>query len=138
MSSETSHAPAGFWRSYVFSTDHKVIAKQYLSLALFWALMGGATAYLIRWQLAHPDTEAPGWGYVAPDVYNALVTMHGTIMVFFVAMPIFLTPLMVRRRDMTFPKWKTLSLWVFLLASPLLIASFFVPGGPAAGGWTGY
>ena len=145
MSTETSHARAGFWRSRVFSTDHKVIAKQYLSLGLFWALMGGATAYLIRWQIAHPDTEAPGWGYIAPDVYNALVTMHGTIMVFFVAMPIllaafgnFLIPLMIGAQDMAFPKLNMLSFWIFFLASAVLVSSFFVPGGPAAGGWTGY
>ena len=145
MSSETSHAPAGFWRSRVFSTDHKVIAKQYLSLGLFWALMGGATAYLIRWQIAHPDTEAPGWGYIAPDVYNALVTMHGTIMVFFVAMPIllaafgnFLIPLMIGAKDMAFPRLNMLSFWVFFLASVVLITSMFLPGGPAAAGWTGY
>jgi len=145
MSSETSHAPAGFWRSHVFSTDHKVIAKQYLSLGLFWALMGGATAYLIRWQIAHPDTEAPGWGFIAPDFYNMLVTMHGTIMVFFVAMPIllaafgnFLIPLMIGAKDMAFPRLNMLSFWVFFLASVVLMTSFFVPGGAAAGGWTGY
>src|SRR3989304_2881749 len=145
MSSETSHAPADFWRSYVFSTDHKVIAKQYLSLGLFWALMGGATAYLIRWQIAHPDTEAPGWGFIAPDFYNMLVTMHGTIMVFFVAMPIllaafgnFLIPLMIGAQDMAFPRLNMLSFWIFFLASAVLVSSFFVPGGPAAGGWTGY
>src|SRR3972149_2141613 len=145
MSSETSHAPLGFWRSHVFSTDHKVIAKQYLSLALFWALMGGSTAYLIRWQIAYPDSEAPGWGYVAPDVFNALVTMHGTIMVFFVAMPIllaafgnFLIPLMIGAKDMAFPRLNMLSFWVFALASSVLLVSFFVPGGAAAAGWTGY
>src|SRR4030067_2897038 len=136
MSSETNHAPAGFWRSYVFSTDHKVIAKQYLSLGLFWALMGGATAYLIRWQIAHPDTEAPGWGFIAPDFYNMLVTMHGTIMVFFVAMPIllaafgnFLIPLMLGAQDMAFPRLNMLSFWVFALASLVLLSSFFVPRG---------
>ncbi len=135
----------GFWRSYVFSTDHKVIAKQYLSVGLFWALMGGATAYLIRWQIAHPDTEAPGWGFIAPDFYNMLVTMHGTIMVFFVAMPIllaafgnFLIPLMIGAKDMAFPRLNMLSFWVFFLASLVLMASFFVPGGAAAAGWTGY
>ncbi|MBI2533675.1 MAG: cbb3-type cytochrome c oxidase subunit I [Deltaproteobacteria bacterium] len=135
----------GFWRSRVFSTDHKVIAKQYLSLGLFWALMGGATAYLIRWQIAHPDTEAPGWGFIAPDFYNMLVTMHGTIMVFFVAMPIllaafgnFLIPLMIGAKDMAFPRLNMLSFWVFFLASVVLMASFFVPGGAAAAGWTGY
>ncbi|MBI2181927.1 MAG: cbb3-type cytochrome c oxidase subunit I [Deltaproteobacteria bacterium] len=135
----------GYWRSRVFSTDHKVIAKQYLSLGLFWALMGGATAYLIRWQIAHPDTEAPGWGFIAPDFYNMLVTMHGTIMVFFVAMPIllaafgnFLIPLMIGAKDMAFPRLNMLSFWVFFLASVVLMASFFVPGGAAAAGWTGY
>src|SRR3990170_2322532 len=145
MSNDTSRAPAGFWRSYVFSTDHKVIAKQYLSLGLFWALMGGATAYLIRWQIAHPDTEAPGWGEVGPEVYNVLVTMHGTIMVFFVAMPIllaafgnFLIPLMIGAQDMAFPRLNRLSFWVFALASLVLLASFFVPGGAASAGWTGY
>src|SRR3970040_454971 len=145
MSSETSHAPAGFWRSYVFSTDHKVIAKKYLSLGLFWALRGGATVYLIRWQLAHPDTEAPGWGFIAPDFYNMLVTMHGTIMVFFVAMPImlaafgnFLIPLMIGAQDMAFPRLNMLFFCIFFLASVVLLISFFVPGGAASAGWTGY
>jgi len=135
----------GLWRKHVFSTDHKVIAKQYLSLGLFWALVGGATAYLIRWQIAHPDTSAPGWGFIAPDFYNMLVTMHGTIMVFFVAMPIllaafgnFLIPLMIGAKDMAFPRLNMLSFWVFALASSVLLVSFFVPGGAAAAGWTGY
>lgn len=138
-------ATEGFWSRYVFSTDHKVIAKQYLTLSLFWSLMGGATAYLIRWQIAHPDTEALGWGYISPDVYNALVTMHGTIMVFFVAMPLllavfgnFLIPLMIGAPDMAFPRLNMLSFWIFALASLVLVASFFVPGGAAAAGWTGY
>ena len=137
--------PRNFWRLYVFSTDHKVIAKQYLGLALFWALLGGFTAYLIRWQIAHPDTEAWGWGFIEPGVYNALVTMHGTIMVFFVAMPLllavfgnFLIPLMIGARDMAFPRLNMLSVWIFALASIVLITSFFVPGGAPAAGWTGY
>jgi len=142
---QTDHERLGFWKTYIFSTDHKTIAKQYLSLALFWALMGGATTYLIRWQIAHPDTEAPGWGFIAPDFYNMLVTMHGTIMVFFVAMPIllaafgnFLIPLMIGAKDMAFPRLNMLSFWIFTLASVVLIISFFVPGGAASAGWTGY
>ena len=134
----------GFVSRYIFSTDHKVIAKQYLSLALFWALIGAGTAYLIRWQIAHPDTEAMGWGYIEPNVYNSLVTMHGTIMVFFVAMPLllaafgnFLIPLMIGARDMAFPRLNMLSVWIFTLASIVLFTSFFVPGGAAAAGWTG-
>ncbi len=134
-----------FWRAYIFSTDHKTIAKQYLSLGFFWAITGGLLVYLMRWQLAFPDTEAPGWGFIAPDTYNVLVTMHGTIMVFFVAMPIllaafgnFLIPLLVGARDMAFPRLNMLSVWVFALASLILFASFFVPGGAASAGWTGY
>ena len=129
----------------IFSTDHKVIAKQYLALGLFWAVAGGFLAYLMRWQLAYPDTEVPGWGFIAPDFYNMLVTMHGTIMVFFVAMPIllaafgnFLIPLMIGARDMAFPRLNMLSFWVFATASLILLVSFFVPGGAASAGWTGY
>jgi len=129
----------------IFSTDHKVIAKQYLSVGLFWAVIGALTAYMIRWQLAYPETEVPGWGFIAPDFYNMLVTMHGTIMVFFVAMPIllaafgnFLIPLMIGAQDMAFPRLNRLSFWVFALASFILLTSFFVPGGAASAGWTGY
>ncbi len=138
-------AEPGFWRTYVFSTDHKMIGKQYLSLGLFMALVGGFTAHLIRWQLAWPETAVPGWGYIEPNFYNALVTMHGTIMVFFVAMPIllggfgnFLIPLMIGAPDMAFPRLNMMSVWTFFLASLVLLASFFVPGGAASAGWTGY
>ncbi len=134
-----------FWRTYVFSTDHKTIGKQYLALGLFWAIVGGFLAYLMRWQLAFPDTEVPGWGFIGPEFYNMLVTMHGTIMVFFVAMPIllgafgnFLIPLMIGARDMAFPRLNMLSVWTFALASLVLLISFFVPGGAASAGWTGY
>ncbi len=140
------HQPhSGFWRTYVFSVDHKVIAKQYLGLSLFMALIGGASAYLIRWQLAWPETYVPGWGYVEPQSYNAIITMHGTIMVFFVAMPFvlgafgnFLIPLMIGADDMAFPRLNMMSFWTLTVGSAVLIASFFVPAGPAAGGWTSY
>jgi len=145
----------GFWRKYVFSVDHKVIGKQYMSLALFMALVGGLTAYLIRWQLAYPETPVPGFhwvpeptmyeGVVPPEFYNALITMHGTVMIFFVAMPFllgafgnFLIPLMVGAPDMAFPRLNMMSFWTIFTASMLLLASFFVPGGAAAAGWTGY
>ncbi len=134
-----------FFRRYVFSTDHKMIAKQYLGIGLFWAIVGGLLAYLLRWQLAYPDTEVPGWGFIGPEFYNMLVTMHGTIMVFFVAMPIllgtfgnFLIPLMVGARDMAFPRLNMLSVWTLALSSLVLLISFFVPGGAASAGWTGY
>ncbi|MBI2996861.1 MAG: cbb3-type cytochrome c oxidase subunit I [Deltaproteobacteria bacterium] len=142
---EPHHEELSFWRTYVFSTDHKTIAKQYLSLGLFWAIAGGLMTYLMRWQLAYPETEVPGWGFIAPDFYNMLVTMHGTIMVFFVAMPVllasfgnFLIPLMIGARDMAFPRLNMLSFWVFASASLVLFSSFFVPGGAASAGWTGY
>ncbi len=84
MEAVDSHTqPAGFIRRYLFSTDHKVIAKQYLLLSLTMALIGGFTSYLIRWQLAWPETDIPGWGPIGPDNYNAIITMHGTVMVFF-------------------------------------------------------
>ena len=141
-----SHAqPAGFIRRYVFSTDHKVIAKQYLLLSLAMALIGGFTSYLIRWQLAWPETDIPGWGPIGPDNYNAIITMHGTVMVFFVAMPLllgafgnYLIPLMIGANDMAFPRLNMMSFWTLFTASVVLTISMFVPGGPAAAGWTSY
>jgi cytochrome c oxidase subunit 1 len=147
--------PTSFWTRYVFSVDHKVIGKQYLGIGLFMALVGGLSAYLIRWQLAWPETPVPGFGWVPeptmyggvvpPEFYNALVTMHGTIMVFFMAMPIllgafgnFLIPLMVGAPDMAFPRLNMMSVWTLGLASLTLLATFFVAGGAAAAGWTGY
>ncbi|HEY8368411.1 MAG TPA: cbb3-type cytochrome c oxidase subunit I [Thermodesulfobacteriota bacterium] len=138
------HRP-GFWRTYVFSTDHKTIAKQYLAVGAFWAVVGGLLAGAMRWQLAWPGSEVPGLGVITPDRYNVIVTMHGTIMVFFVAMPIllgafgnFLIPLMIGARDMAFPRLNMASIWVLVLASIVLLVSFFVPGGAASAGWTGY
>ncbi|HJT25692.1 MAG TPA: cbb3-type cytochrome c oxidase subunit I [bacterium] len=135
----------GFWSKYIFSTDHKTIGKQFLILSIVMALFGGFTAYLIRWEVAFPNTPAPFFGLVTPDKYNSIITMHGTIMLFFVGMPLlaafpsnFLIPLMVGARDMAFPKLNMASFWLTFSGSALLIASLFVPGGPAAGGWTGY
>jgi cytochrome c oxidase subunit 1 len=150
-----AHVEPGFWRTYVFSTDHKMIGRQYLTLGLVMALVGGASAYIIRWQLAWPESQIPltGWipepamydGHLDPSFYNQLVTMHGTIMVFFVAMPIllgglgnFLIPLMIGAEDMALPRLNMLSFWTIFTASVVLVSSFFVHGGPAAAGWTGY
>ena len=139
------HEAAGFFWTYVWSTDHKTIAKQYLTLGLIMGLVGGFLAYVMRWQLAWPDAEVPGFGALGPETFNVLVTMHGTIMVFFVAMPIllgtfgnFLIPLMIGARDMAFPRLNALSFWLLALASTVLVVSFFVPGGAASAGWTGY
>ena len=135
----------GFVRRYIFSTDHKVIGKQYMALSALMAIIGGFSAYIIRWQLAWPESSVPGWGPIGPDQYNAIVTMHGTVMVFFVAMPFllggfgnFLIPLMVGADDMAFPRLNAMSFWTQCVASLVLIASMFAPEGPAAAGWTAY
>ena len=132
-------------RRYIFSTDHKVIGKQYMTLSALMAIIGGFSAYIIRWQLAWPETSIPGWGPIGPDQYNATMTMHGTVMVFFVAMPFllggfgnYLIPIMVGADDMAFPRLNAMSFWTQFLASLVLIASMFAPEGPAASGWTAY
>ena len=149
------HEELGFLRTYVFSTDHKMIARQFLFLGLFMMILGGLMALMIRWQLAWPETQVPGtrWipepfmtdGYMNPAFYNTLFTMHATIMIFFVIMPIlvgcfgnFLIPLMIGARDMAFPVLNMLSFWVGAVAGVVMLAGFFVPGGHAAGGWTSY
>ena len=127
----------------MFSVDHKVIAKQYLGLSLFMALIGGASAYLIRWQLAWPETYVPGWGYVEPQ----LTTRSSRCMalswfsswrcrLLLGAFGNFLIPLMIGADDMAFPRLNMMSFWTLTVGSAVLIASFFVPAGPAAGGWT--
>jgi cytochrome c oxidase subunit 1 len=134
-----------FLSRYVFSTDHKTIAKQYLFTGLAMGIVGGLLAYVMRMHLASGGQPVPGYGPVGPGLYNAITTMHGTIMIFWVAMPIllaalgnFLIPLMVGARDMAFPRLNMLSYWVFFLSTVVLLGSFFVPGGAAAGGWTSY
>jgi len=149
------HEELGFWRTYVFSTDHKMIGRQFLFLGLFMMVLGGLLALMLRWQLAWPETQIPGLGWVpepfmydgamGPEFYNAVFTMHATIMIFFVVMPIlvgcfgnFLIPLMIGARDMAFPVLNMLSFWVGVVAGVVMLAGFFVPGGHAAGGWTSY
>ena len=152
---EVHHEELGFWRTYVFSTDHKMIGRQFLFLGLFMMILGGLMALMMRWQLAWPETAVPGFGWVPepymiegiipPNTYNTLFTMHATLMIFFVVMPIlvgcfgnFLIPLMIGARDMAFPFLNMLSFWVGALSGVVMLAGFFVPGGHAAGGWTAY
>ncbi|MDD9872236.1 MAG: cbb3-type cytochrome c oxidase subunit I, partial [Deltaproteobacteria bacterium] len=139
------HEPENWVLKYLWSTDHKVIAMQYLVTGVFMALIGGFFAYAFRMQLAFPGAEVPGYGLVSPSDYNALVTNHGTIMIFWVAMPVlvaafgnFLIPLMVGCDDMVFPKINRLSFQVFFLSAVVLLASFFVEGGAFGGAWTAY
>lgn len=138
-------AQQNFVQKYVFSTDHKTIAIQYLITGLVMAILGGWLAYVFRYQLAYPGKPVPSFGIVGADVYNSFVTLHGTIMVFWVAMPIllsafgnFLIPLMIGARDMAFPRLNMLSYWIFFLSTAALVISFFVPGGAFSGGWTAY
>src|SRR6266581_4194394 len=147
------HHELGFIRTYMFSTDHKMIARQFLFLGLSMMIIGGLLALVVRWELAWPETPVPGLGMIPtetggilePSTYNMAFTMHATIMIFFVIMPIlagafgnFCIPLMIGARDMAFPFLNMLSFSVAALAGVLMLAGFFVPGGHAAAGWTSY
>ena len=139
------HHDPSFFEKYVFSTDHKMIAMQYMFTGMAMGLIGAFMAYAFRMQLAFPGESVPGFGLVTPANYNALVTNHGTIMIFWVAMPVliaafgnYLIPLMVGCDDMVFPKINRLSYQIFLLSAVVLIASFFVQGGGFGGAWTAY
>ncbi|MGI9590959.1 MAG: cytochrome c oxidase subunit I [Myxococcota bacterium] len=134
-----------FFRKYLFSTDHKIIAMQYLFTGMFMAVVGGFFAYAFRMQLAFPGMDVPFWGVVSPNEYNMLVTNHGAIMIFWVAMPVliaafgnFLIPLMIGCDDMVFPRLNRLSYQVFFISTIVLFASFFVEGGGFGGAWTAY
>jgi len=180
-----AHEHHGFIGTYIFSKDHKMIAKQFMVLGLIMLLLGGGLALMVRWQLAYPEKPLPligaseqyletgepqtamdeywdeqfskpegeqSWltkrmpvGIITPSFYNALFTMHATIMIFFVVMPIlvgafgnYLIPLMIGTRDMAFPTLNMLSFWVAAAAGVIMLVGFFVPGGHAATGWTGY
>ena len=133
-------APRSFLRRYVFSTDHKVIGLQYIFTAMFMALVGGALSALIRYQLAWPEKAV-----ISPEAYLSVVTMHGTIMVFFVVSLAlvsgfgnFLIPLHIGARDMAYPLLNALSYWTIVPGCLLMLAAFFVEGGAAAAGWTAY
>jgi len=139
------HHHQSFWSKYVFSVDHKVIGMQYMFTGMFMGLIGVLSSYVFRMQLAFPGKEVPGFGLVTPDLYNSLVTNHGTIMIFWLAMPVliaafgnFLIPLMIGCDDMVFPRINRLSYQIFLLSAIVLIASWFVPQGGFGGAWTAY
>jgi len=140
-----AHHEMGFLEKYVFPLDHKMIAMQYLFTGMAMGVIGGFFAYAFRMQLAFPGMSVPGWGVVSPNDYNALVTSHGSIMIFWVAMPVliaafgnYLIPLMIGADDMVFPKINRLSYQIFLVSAILILASFFVEGGAFGGAWTSY
>jgi len=139
------HHEMSFSEKYIFPLDHKMIAMQYMFTGMFMALIGGFFAYAFRMQLAFPGMDVPGWGVVSPADYNSLVTNHGTIMIFWVAMPVliaafgnYLIPLMIGADDMVFPKINRLSYQVFLLSAIVILSAFFVEGGAFGGAWTAY
>jgi len=145
LEDHSHHEEQSFWSRYVFSTDHKMIAMQYMFTGMLMALIGGFFAYVFRMQLAFPGAEVPLYGIVSPNEYNALVTNHGAIMIFWVAMPVliaafgnYLIPLMLGCDDMVFPRINRLSYQIFLLSVVVLGISFFVPGGGFGGAWTAY
>ena len=135
------HAPQSFWTRYVWSQDHKVIAVQYSLTAIAIGLVGLVLSNLMRLQLGFPGKFA----FIDANHYYQFVTMHGMIMVVYLLTALFLggfgnylIPLMLGARDMVFPFLNMLSYWVYLLAVLVLVASFFVPGGPTGAGWTLY
>src|SRR5262245_37478908 len=143
-----------FLSRYVFSTDHKYIAKQFLWAGLLFLLIGGILAMAIRWQWAYPGREVPAvgklllprsGGVITPAVYQSIFTMHGLIMIFFAITPILIgafgnytIPLMIGARDMAFPKLNMLSFWFFVLSQVMVLVSFVVQLGSAGAGWTTY
>ena len=115
------HHEESFFMKYCWSVDHKMIAKQYLFTGMLMGLLGGFFAYVFRMQIAFPGKSVPLYGLVTATHYNALATSHGTLMIFWFAMPImiaafgnFLIPLMIGADDMVFPRLNRLSYQVFL------------------------
>ena len=159
MSSSAAHtahqAPTGFIRKYIFSLDHKVIGIQYWFLALFSVFIGMFLSLLMRFHVVFPDVKvglfetlwptAASGGVMTPELYLSLMTMHGTIMVFFVLTTApqsgfgnsFL-PIQIGAEDMAFPVLNMLSFWTTFIALVVMIAAFFVEGGAPLGGWTAY
>ena len=153
--SHAEHHHAGsFLSTYVFSRDHKVIGIQFLFSTLIWFFIGGMLALGVRWQLAWPWSSMPilgkllfaeQGGQIAPETYTMLFTMHATVMIFLVIIPIlagafgnFLIPLMIGAEDMAFPTLNMLSYWFMWPAFVCFGASFFVGTGGPSSGWTSY
>jgi len=152
---------SNFINTYVFSMDHKIIAKQFLITGMFWALIGAGMSLIFRLQLGFPE-ESMAWlkpllgkwiiinaetgmGTLSQDFYYALVTMHGTILVFFVltaglsgTFSNLLIPLQLGARDMASPFLNMLSYWFFFMSGLIMFFSLFVSTGPFSGGWTAY
>src|SRR5437868_1722424 len=151
-----AHHELNFLQRYIFAQDHKVIGIQFLFMGLFFFIVGGLLAMLIRWQLAWPsDPNHPvpilgklmGWGNgVMPSEFFTMVfSMHASIMIFFVVIPLlvgtfgnYLIPLKIGAADMAFPFLNGLAFWSALPAGTVMLAGFSLAGGAAAAGWTSY
>src|ERR1700752_5349379 len=148
-------APTSFIRKHIFSLDHKVIGLQYYGLALVAVFIGMILSWLLRIHLGWASAAIPGLqffspngapgGVIPPEYYLSLMTMHGTIMVFFVltSAPFagfgnYFLPIQVGAEDMAFPRFNMMSFWTTCVAFLVLISSFFVSDGPPLSGWTAY
>lgn len=151
---------SNFLTTYIFSTDHKIIGRQFLITGIFWAFIGAAMSIVFRLQLGFPEADMAwlrpilgkwiqvndaGIGKLDPEFYYSLVTMHGTILVFFVltaglsgTFANLLIPLQIGARDMASPLLNAFSYWFFFLAGVVLFISLFLSTGPFSGGWTAY
>ena len=159
--SATSHAHDAHEKHgilyYLWSYDHKMIGLQYLWTAFFFLFIGGALAMAVRFQLGFPNHPIPLIGHffpstlvsddgaIIPGGYNMLVTMHATIMVFFVVMPLligafgnYLIPLKIGAGDMAFPLLNEVSYWLYVISGVAILGAFFAPGGAPGSGWTAY
>jgi cytochrome c oxidase subunit I len=149
-----AHHEIGFLRKYVFSTDHKVIGIQFLITTMIMLMVGGGLALAVRWQLAFPWSDMPilgrlafpeQGGQISPEFYTMLFTMHASVMIFLVIIPVlagafgnYCIPLMIGADDMAFPLLNMLSYWFMWPAIFFFMASFFVGAGGPASGWTVY
>lgn len=153
------HHDIGFIRSYVFSTDHKIIGIQYGFTALLFLLFGFMLVMAMRWQIAYPGEAIPviggllealvgdmaAQGKMSPDLYNVFGAMHGTIMIFLGVVPLafaafgnYVVPLQIGAIDMTFPRINMVSYQCYAWGGAIMFISFFIPGGAAQAGWTSY
>src|SRR5580658_3875869 len=148
-------APTGFIRKYIFSVDHKVIGKQYYFLAIFSVFVGMILSWLVRIHLVWPNVHIWGLGTLSPagapdgvmtpEYYLSLLTIHGTLMVFFVLTTApqagfgnYALPIQIGAEDMAFPVLNMLSFWVTFVSLMVMVTAFFVTGGAPISGWTAY
>ena len=153
------HAEPGFWRKYIFSTDHKVVGIQYGLTALCFLMFGFTLMLMMRWQIAKPGQPIPLVGHflekilgdvaangvMSANLYNSFGAMHGTIMVFLAIVPLavgafgnYVVPLQIGACDMAFPRLNMASYQFYFVGGVIMLASFVIPGGAAQAGWTSY